>query len=835
MASKSNYSLWIGNIPFDATERELEEILSKVGQVVSVRIKYDVDKNLSKGFAFCEYKDLETCMLALKYLNGYELKGRKLRLYWANDEFRENLASGAFSEFASDAFSRFGAFSGGGLLSRGRGNEYGAIRIGAGLPPPLKGSTKLDASMGSNGLYSRKGKGQLTYTTNTERNVEEESYPLKHTDIEINTPNQSNMKKVLISNIIHTLTTSQIMCILSFFKKYTTENTGMMQFYFQRHRNVAYALLHCLFLMNVISEYTIAKSDLQIVISDEALMNKAERMTQMRRSGKLKKGLSQVADVEGGATKRTDEEEQQYNPYQRDNPRSISHGRSDRRGGRLLGENVTYDLSEDNPLGGSTYGGPQSHVLNLTSPPSVGGSTGVGKTKRGGTTTTGLYAITKKEVSNLGNAKGGISNGEETEECTGRDVKYEGCPDQYSSRVNPLYPEGNSHTSTNSKQRRRMKKEFYRSAIVSGSSLTYQSNIEQLQDGRYNEMDVGIDGGVNQLNSKGASDFKLNYLSDYATVESSMGINATIRIGGGEVNTSVGHTDRRYHVPRGGGSDVGNDEGSISSGLKQCKGERIVHPFDKAPTERSDLDMRSDLQDMVSNTKRVAGLEDHPLYGRNVNEMNGSGEAYSVNYVEADGRSGNEQVGKRRNNANVKHVVGVGSESGSGAGSGTGSALGSGLGGGFSGDDYAPFRGSPPENVPAVENSFSFSDRDRDSGNSSGHVFPEKRRNRRRQGLYGSSSGSYMGRGAEGALARGDVAAVASTQGPPNEGVLSHPTYANVEVADDELVNEVVKNKDILNNILKSRVEDMTSWSNEQRVQVLSIQKALQLKGYGLQ
>ncbi|KJP86782.1 hypothetical protein AK88_03596 [Plasmodium fragile] len=728
MANKSNYSLWIGNIPFDVTERELHEILSKVGQVVSVRIKYDVDKNISKGFAFCEYKDVETCMLALKYINGYELKGRKLRLYWANEEFKEKLASGAISGFGS-----------GGLLSRGRANEHVGKRSGMGLPPLNKGSGKFDTPMDSNSHYNRKGKGQqLPHSTNTQRNIKDE--PCHNRNSETSIYNESNMKKVLISNLIHTLTTSQIMCILSFFKKHAMENPGMMKFYFQRHKNVAYALLHCLFLMNVINEYTMAKNDLHIMISDEALVNKAERMTQMRRSGKLKIGLG--GDVQDGGMKHTEGEEQEedYSLYQRHNPSLLSHVKSNRRG-KLAVENVNCDFSEDNPMGGSTYGGPASHVLNVKdNPPYVGGSAG-GKTKpkRGGgttTTTPGLYASTNKKLSTFGNGKGGISNGEETEEYAGREVKYGGRADQLGVN-NSLYPEGNSHTGSNMKQRRkgRMMKELYASAAGSGTSQTYRSNFEQLPDGRYNDNNVGVNAGGSQLNNNNeGSEFKLNYASDYGQFDTSMGINHAVRVGGGDMNNLVGHADRRYNVSRGGGSDVGNDEGGLT-GLNKCKGgERVVHPFDKASTERSELDMRSDMQDMVS-------------------DVNGQGKPpYSVNYVEVDGRS----------------------------------------------------------------------------GNSNGLIYAEKKKKPNRQGVYGSS-GSYVGRGVE-----GDVSVGSAMQGPPNESVLSDPTYANVELPDDELVNEVVKNRDILNNILKSRVEDMKSWSTEQRVQVLSIQKALQLKGYAL-
>ncbi|PHJ20998.1 mrna processing [Cystoisospora suis] len=80
--------MWLGNIPFDATEDELRSLLSQVGRVLQVRVKYD-DKGQSKGFAFCEFPDHETCHLAYQTLNNAEFRGRKLKIDYATDELRE--------------------------------------------------------------------------------------------------------------------------------------------------------------------------------------------------------------------------------------------------------------------------------------------------------------------------------------------------------------------------------------------------------------------------------------------------------------------------------------------------------------------------------------------------------------------------------------------------------------------------------------------------------------------------------------------------------------------------------------------------------------------------
>lgn len=51
-------SVFVGNIPYDATEEHLRELFAEVGEVVSFRLMMDKDTGRPKGFGFCEYKDL---------------------------------------------------------------------------------------------------------------------------------------------------------------------------------------------------------------------------------------------------------------------------------------------------------------------------------------------------------------------------------------------------------------------------------------------------------------------------------------------------------------------------------------------------------------------------------------------------------------------------------------------------------------------------------------------------------------------------------------------------------------------------------------------------------
>ncbi|KAJ1610655.1 cleavage stimulation factor subunit 2 [Cryptosporidium canis] len=88
MHSSGGSQVWVGNVPFDATEDELREVMNTAGPVLSIRIVHDKDTGLSRGFSFCEYRDIETCIMAIKSLNGYELRGRSIRVDWASQDMR---------------------------------------------------------------------------------------------------------------------------------------------------------------------------------------------------------------------------------------------------------------------------------------------------------------------------------------------------------------------------------------------------------------------------------------------------------------------------------------------------------------------------------------------------------------------------------------------------------------------------------------------------------------------------------------------------------------------------------------------------------------------------
>uniref|UniRef100_A0ACD5UII0 Uncharacterized protein n=1 Tax=Avena sativa TaxID=4498 RepID=A0ACD5UII0_AVESA len=72
--------VFVGNIPYQASEKELLDACEEIGPVVSLRVSIDKDTGRPKGFAFCEYLDDETARSACRNLHGHPLRGRALRV-----------------------------------------------------------------------------------------------------------------------------------------------------------------------------------------------------------------------------------------------------------------------------------------------------------------------------------------------------------------------------------------------------------------------------------------------------------------------------------------------------------------------------------------------------------------------------------------------------------------------------------------------------------------------------------------------------------------------------------------------------------------------------------
>ena len=108
-------NIYVGNLSFNTTERELEEAFASYGEVQSARIAMDRDTNRPRGFGFVEMANQAEAEAAIAGLNGQELQGRTLTVNEARPrEDRGSRGGGGGGGYGN----RSGGYSGGG--GRGR-------------------------------------------------------------------------------------------------------------------------------------------------------------------------------------------------------------------------------------------------------------------------------------------------------------------------------------------------------------------------------------------------------------------------------------------------------------------------------------------------------------------------------------------------------------------------------------------------------------------------------------------------------------------------------------------------------------------------------------------
>ena len=81
-------NLYVGNLPFDVDEAELQELFVAQGEVVSAKVVMDRETGRPRGFGFVEMAQAEDAQKAIQNLDGREFKGRSLKVNMAQP--REN-------------------------------------------------------------------------------------------------------------------------------------------------------------------------------------------------------------------------------------------------------------------------------------------------------------------------------------------------------------------------------------------------------------------------------------------------------------------------------------------------------------------------------------------------------------------------------------------------------------------------------------------------------------------------------------------------------------------------------------------------------------------------
>lgn len=116
--------LYVGNLPFSATEEDIAAKFSTCGTVESAKLITDRDTGRSKGFGFVEMANDDEAQAAIAAMNGHEQGGRALTVNEARP--REDRPGGGRGGYGGGGGR--GGYGGGGGYGRDRGGRGGRDR-----------------------------------------------------------------------------------------------------------------------------------------------------------------------------------------------------------------------------------------------------------------------------------------------------------------------------------------------------------------------------------------------------------------------------------------------------------------------------------------------------------------------------------------------------------------------------------------------------------------------------------------------------------------------------------------------------------------------------------
>ncbi len=85
----SRVELYVGNLSYNVSERDLMKAFESFGRVASVRIIKDKFNGKSKGFGFLEMTDRSESLSAIRAMNGVDMKGRRIVVNEAKSRARD--------------------------------------------------------------------------------------------------------------------------------------------------------------------------------------------------------------------------------------------------------------------------------------------------------------------------------------------------------------------------------------------------------------------------------------------------------------------------------------------------------------------------------------------------------------------------------------------------------------------------------------------------------------------------------------------------------------------------------------------------------------------------
>ncbi len=92
--------LYVGNLPYETGENELQELFSRAGTVETVKVMRDMATGRARGFAFVEMSTDDEAQKAITELNEFQLGGRGLTV---NEARPKPVSAGGFGDGGGDS------------------------------------------------------------------------------------------------------------------------------------------------------------------------------------------------------------------------------------------------------------------------------------------------------------------------------------------------------------------------------------------------------------------------------------------------------------------------------------------------------------------------------------------------------------------------------------------------------------------------------------------------------------------------------------------------------------------------------------------------------------
>jgi RNA recognition motif-containing protein len=110
--------LYVGNLPYSATEDQLTELFGRAGKVDNVRVMRDMATGRARGFAFVEMANDDDAQKAINDFHEHQMEGRALVVNEARPKPEGVFGGGGGGRGG-------GGRGGGGGYDRGGGGGYG--------------------------------------------------------------------------------------------------------------------------------------------------------------------------------------------------------------------------------------------------------------------------------------------------------------------------------------------------------------------------------------------------------------------------------------------------------------------------------------------------------------------------------------------------------------------------------------------------------------------------------------------------------------------------------------------------------------------------------------